>query len=190
MAVDGLSFDHECDVAELRLIQDVKEIPLIGGTEHGVESLCIQSLAKVELADSCILHLVLLLRSAASLRGWVDSATLAIRQLWVRLKNVTHVLITLAHSSGSSPNVGVVQKHVVDGLGGIHLLLTWLPFLLIGLALFAIAVFVESRGTYPAASQTLLFLFHHLALMRLDVKQIRILLLLLGWLQELDGILV
>ena len=70
------------------------------------------------------------------------------------------------------------------------MLLTWLPFLLIGLALFAIAVFVESRGTYPAASQTLLFLFHHLALMRLDVKQIRILLLLLGWLQELDGILV
>ena len=190
MAVDGLSFDHERDVAELRLIQDVKEIPLIGGAEHGVESLCIQSLAKVELADSCILHLVLRLRSAACLRGCVDSATLAVRQLRICLKNVAHVLVTLGHPCGSSPHVGVVQKHIVDSLGGIHLLLTWLPLLLIGLALFAIAVFVESRGAHPAARQTLLFLFHHLALMRLDVKQIRILLLLLGWLQELNGILV
>ena len=47
--------------------------------------------------------------------------------------------------------VDLVQEHVVDSLGGIHLLLAWLSLLLIGLALLAIAVFIESRGSYPAA---------------------------------------
>ena len=151
MAVDGLALDHERDVAELWLVQDVEEVPLIGGTEHSVESLGVECLAEIELTDSRILHLVLLLRSTACLRSCVNSATLAVCQLWIRLKDVAHVLVTLVHSSRSSPNVRVVQEHVVDSLGGIHLLLAWLSLLLIGLALLAIAVFIESGGSYPAA---------------------------------------
>ena len=108
MAVDGLALDHERDVAELRLVEDVEEVPLIGGAEHGVEGLCVQGLAEIELADPCVLHLILLLRGAACLRSCVDSATLSICQLWIVLKDAAHVLVLLVHSARSGPDVGVV----------------------------------------------------------------------------------
>ena len=108
MTVDGLSLDHESDVAELGLVQDVEEISLIGGAEHGIERLRIQCLPEIELTDSRVLHLILLLRRTARLRSRIDSAALSICQLWIVLKNAAHVLVLFVHPSGSSPNVRIV----------------------------------------------------------------------------------
>ena len=179
MAVDGLTFHHQRDVAELRLVQDAEEISRICGREHIVESLSVQCLAKIELADSCGLHLVLLLNAARLRRG--NSVAFIVRHLgWVGLEHTAHVLVSIIHPR-PSPHAWIGHNHAVDCLRGVHLLVSGLPLLLVGLALLTIAVFVEARSaTYPTASQTLLFFFQHshFTLVLLNVEQCRVLLCL------------
>lgn len=58
----------------------------------------------------------------------------------------------------------VVQHHAVYLLGHVHLVITRLSFLLVCLALLAIAILVEARGSTP--SHRLLLLLLHLSAAR------------------------
>ena len=100
MAVNWLSFNHESYVTELRLVQDVQEVLLITGAQNVVKRLCIQRLTQIELTDTLILYLILLLLLRTGLSRPSDPAALIIRHLGrVSLKNTAHVLVTIIHSS-------------------------------------------------------------------------------------------
>ena len=185
VTVNGLTLNHKCDVTELRLVEYGEEVTLVL-VSHSC--LAIGQAGEGAAQRDCIrcIRLVLIRLVSSQLRRLYSLC----HNLWrvsticrCCVSIVCHVLIQIADIclgclSTSSWQALIVNHHAVYLLGHIDLVVSWLPLFLVGLALLAIAIFVESAG--GTSVDRLLFLFYHITWEWLDRHNIGVALTLYG----------